>query len=116
MWPDKPLDFVILPNDAEGLHYGLFHSGQMVSVISMFVDGEQAQFRKFATDVAYQGKGYGSQLLNYLIEVAENLGIKTLICDARVTAISFYEKFGMYINSGVFQKSGKDYVRMRLDM
>lgn len=106
----------MLPNDVDGLHYGLFDAGRLVSVISMFIDGEQAQFRKFATDIAYQGKGFGSQLLNFLIITAKDLGIKELSCDARVTAISFYEKFGMQINSSIFQKSGKDYVRMRLEI
>lgn len=114
MWPDKPLDFVILPNDADGLHYGLFENGQLVSVISMFVKGDKAQFRKFATDAAYQGKGYGSQLLVYLIDTSRDLNIKELNCDARITAISFYKRFGMEIDSEVFQKSGKDYIRMSL--
>jgi len=114
MWPDKPIDFVILPNDEEGLHYGLFENGQLVSVISMFVRGEQAQFRKFATDTAYQSKGYGSRLLVYLIETSRDLNIKELNCDARITAISFYKRFGMEIDSEVFQKSGKDFIRMSL--
>jgi GNAT superfamily N-acetyltransferase len=114
MWPDKPLDFVILPNDADGLHYGLFENGQLISVISMFIKGEQAQFRKFATAKAYQGKGFGSKLLMYLINKAKDLGIRELNCDARITATGFYEKFGMKVDSGIFQKSGKDYVRMSL--
>lgn len=114
MWADKPLDFVKLPNDAQGLHYGLFEDSKLVSVISMFANGEQAQFRKFATDMSRQGKGYGSRLLNFMIDEAKKQGIKELICDARVTAIGFYEKFGMQIDSEVFQKSGKDYVRMSL--
>ncbi|GAB3514321.1 GNAT family N-acetyltransferase [Emticicia fontis] len=114
MWPDKPFDFVILPNDSEGLHYGLFENQQLVSVISLFVKGEQAQFRKFATDITHQGKGYGSKLLVFLIDSAKDLGIRELMCDARVTATGFYEKFGMKIDSEVFQKSGKDYVRMNL--
>ncbi len=104
----------MLPNDADGLHYGLFDSGQLVSVISMFVSDKHAQFRKFATDNAYQGKGFGSQLLGFLIDTAKGLNIKELACDARITAIGFYEKFGMKVNSEVFQKSGKDYVRMSL--
>lgn len=116
MWPEKPLDFVILPNDADGLHYGLFENGQLISVISLFVKGEQAQFRKFATDTTCQGKGYGSQLLAFLIKTAKDLGIKELTCDARVTAIGFYERFGMKVDSEIFQKSGKDYVRMGFNL
>lgn len=104
----------MLPNDAQGLHYGLFEDSKLVSVISMFINGEQAQFRKFATDMSRQGKGYGSQLLRFLIDEARKKEVKELYCDARVTATGFYEKFGMQIDSDVFQKSGKDYVRMSL--
>lgn len=34
MWPNKPLDFVVLPIDEEGIHYGLFENKILVSVIS----------------------------------------------------------------------------------
>ncbi|WP_229236227.1 GNAT family N-acetyltransferase [Emticicia sp. TH156] len=116
MWPDQHPDFVVLPNDAEGLHYGLLEDGKLVSVVSLFRDGHQAQFRKFATDTAMQGRGYGTQLLQYMIEQALAMGIKELWCDARVTAIGFYERFGMKADSAVFQKNGKDYVCMGLDL
>lgn len=109
-------DFVVLPNDAQGLHYGLFEEGKLVSVISLFIDGGQAQFRKFATDTAVQGRGYGTLLLQWMIEQAQRMGIKELWCDARVSAIGFYERFGMQIDSAIFQKNDKDYVRMRLNL
>lgn len=34
----------------------------------MLQDDERAQFRKFATLQQEQGKGYGSQMLNYTIQ------------------------------------------------
>ena len=65
MWPDQPLDYVILPQDEEGLHYGLFKEDKLISVISLFINQEEAQFRKFATATEAQGKGYGSALLHH---------------------------------------------------
>ena len=115
MWPNKPLDFVVLPNDEEGLHFGLFEKEMLVSVVSLFINGKEGQFRKFATDNYFQGRGYGTKLLNHLICEAKKLNIKSLKCNARVTAIEFYQRFGMKATSDIIRKNGKDYVMMELD-
>ncbi len=49
MWPDQPLDFVKLENDDTAIHLGLYVHNQLVSVISLFITDNEAQFRKFAT-------------------------------------------------------------------
>lgn len=115
MWPNKPIDFVVLPNDEKGLHFGLFEKDILVSVVSLFVDGKEGQFRKFATDDYFQGRGYGTKLLNHLIVDAKKLNIKSLKCNARTTAIGFYQRFGMKVASDTVRKNGKDYVMMELD-
>lgn len=115
MWPNKPLDFVVLPNDEEGLHFGLFEKEMLVSVISLFINGNEGQFRKFATDSYFQGRGYGTRLLNHLIAEAKKLNIRILRCNARMTAIEFYQRFGMKVASDIIRKNGKDYVMMELD-
>ena len=115
MWPNKPLDFVVLPNDEEGLHFGLFEKEMLVSVISLFIESQDGQFRKFATDNYYQGKGFGTKLLNHLISEAKKRNIKNLRCNARMTAIEFYQRFGMNVASDIIRKNGKDYVLMELD-
>lgn len=114
MWPNKPLEFVILPNDEYGFHYGLFEKERLVSVISLFKIGNEGQFRKFATDKDFQRKGYGSKLLEHLINEAKLLNISYLFCSARTTAIVFYEKFGMKLASDIIRKNGKDYVKMEI--
>lgn len=115
MWPSKPLEFVILDNDDEGLHYGLFQKELLVSVISLFMNGEEGQFRKFATDDYFQGRGYGTKLLEHLISEAKRKNLKRLKCNARITAIEFYQRFGMKVASDIIRKNGKDYVVMELD-
>ncbi|MEM8899159.1 MAG: GNAT family N-acetyltransferase [Bacteroidota bacterium] len=84
MWPDKPLNYIKLPNDALGLHYGLFLQDKLVSVISLFQEGSSAQFRKFATLTACQGKGYGTPLLRHIMEWAENEQLDKIWCNARI--------------------------------
>lgn len=110
MWPDKDLDFVKLPDDPAGLHYGLYSDGHPVSVISLFLDGNRAQFRKFATLPHEQGKGYGSRLLEFTMDQAGRLGAETIWCNARKHKIGFYTKFGLRETDRAFNKEGVEYV------
>lgn len=114
LWPDQPLGYVKIPNDDEGLHFGCFVEGKLVSIISGFMDQEDksAQFRKFATLHEYQGKGYGSQLLSHLMDELISLGSTRIWCNARVNATALYERFGMYSTGYYYTKLGHDYVVM----
>ncbi len=112
MWPTKPLDYVKLPNDDKGLHYGLFLDDTLISIVSLFIKDEEAQFRKFATLENYQGKGYGSLLLNEIIQVAGKKSLKRIWCNARTNKMDYYKKFGMVVTDSTFRKGGLDYVIM----
>jgi predicted GNAT family N-acyltransferase len=112
MWPDKPLDYVRLKEDDQGLHYGLYEENELVSVVSLFIQGEAAQFRKFATSTDRQGKGHGSRLLTFVMAEAQKYGVCSIWCNARVDKAAFYEKFGLEKTGKHFTKGGKDYVIM----
>jgi GNAT superfamily N-acetyltransferase len=116
LWPDKPLDYVKLDNDADGYHYGAFQDDRLVAVISLFVEGEEARFRKFATDPAYQRQGIGSALLHYVIAEARRLGARHLWCDARQDSAPFYARFGLLPEGPEFFKGPIAYVRMGLKL
>ena len=112
MWPDEPFDYIKLPTDNKGTHFGLWANGKLVSVVSLFIEEEIGQFRKFATLVTEQGKGYGSQLLHHLIETAKSKNVKCIWCNARTNKIIYYAKFGMKATNKKFVKNGVEYVVM----
>lgn len=114
MWPHKDTSFVVLPEDADGKHFGLFVGDKLVSVISLFTTGKECQFRKFATLDDEQGKGYGSQLFSFLIDFVKNMECDVLWCNARFDKRSFYEKYGMKTSGETFMKEGITYIRMEL--
>jgi predicted GNAT family N-acyltransferase len=61
------------------------------------------QLRGMATAQNYQGKGIGAQLVNKVIETVQEKEPKPLIwCNARETAVGFYEKLGWKIDSERF--------------
>ena len=112
LWPDKPLAYVHIPEDEHGLHFGAFRAGELVSVVSLFVTGAEARFRKFATHPDQQGRGIGSALLRHLMQEAARLGARRLWCDARADAADFYRKFDFTAEGETFYKGPVPYVRM----
>jgi GNAT superfamily N-acetyltransferase len=114
LWPDKPLGYVMLEEDAEGQHFGAFRDADLVAVISLFVENGVARFRKFATRPDCQRQGVGTQLLNQVIEEARKLGAHILWCDARLSAADFYQRFGMEPEGDVFYKGPIPYSKYAL--
>ncbi|MNO12372.1 N-acetylglutamate synthase [compost metagenome] len=113
MWPDRELDYVKLEDDDHGMHYGLFGEEQLISVISLFIGGNEAQFRKFATRKEQQGQGYGSRLLQHVLDEAERIGVNRIFCNARSNKVAFYKKFGLIeVDGTAFSKGGKEYIIM----
>ncbi len=73
MYPDWPLDQVTLPHDADGIHFGLYDGNRQVTVVSLFIDGASAQFRKLATAKDQQGKGFGKIMMSHRKRYAGNV-------------------------------------------
>jgi len=116
LWPDKPLDYVKVEDDAAGYHFGAFDDKELIAVISLFITGQESRFRKFATHPDYQRKGVGSLLLNQVIAEARRLGAAVLWCDARLDAADFYRRFGMEAVSEVFYKGPIPYAKFSLTL
>ena len=111
LWPDKPFDYVKVENDEEGHHFGAFRGEDLVAVISLFVNGYESRFRKFAARPDCQRQGIGTLLLNHVMDEAKRQGATTLWCDARLDAADFYRRFGMEAISEVFYKGPIPYAK-----
>ena len=112
MWPDQPFDFVKVDEDRDGFHYGVFAGNELVSVVSLFVKDGKAQFRKFATETVYQGKGYGTFLMKYLLEEVDRLKVSSVWCNARLEKAGYYERFGLKKTPKTYVKGGIEFVVM----
>ena len=117
LWPDKPLAYVQLPDDNAGQHFGAFVAGELRAVISLFITSAgEARFRKFATDLAWQGRGLGTALLRHTMQVARAQGAHTLWCDARQNTLPFYARFGLAPEGDVFYKADIPYLRLQCSL
>ncbi|WP_221932513.1 GNAT family N-acetyltransferase [Carboxylicivirga sp. M1479] len=112
MWPHQTIDYVRVANDQTGKHFGLFLNNTMVSVISLFIVGKEAQFRKFATLKEYQGKGYGTRLLQEVLTIVKQHQLDRLWCNARIEKCEYYARFGMQLTDKKFVKGVIEYVIM----
>lgn len=112
MWPDQSPEFVVLPEDESGTHFGLFVSDKLVAVVSLFIKGDEGQFRKLATMFDAQNKGYASMLIRHLISFAKSKGVRLLWCNARMEKTSFYQRFGFECTGLPSEKHGQAYIRM----
>ena len=113
MYPKETLEFVRLEDDAIGTHLGLYQDDRLLSVISLFERDGVVQFRKFATITNEQGKGYGTRLLQYVMDWAIKNEKKIIWCNARLSATSLYEKFGMRQTGNSWEKYGIEFIKMQ---
>ena len=114
LYPDLPIEAIKLPEDDLGIHLGLFYQNKLATVVSLFEDNNELQFRKLATDKKYQKLGLGSKMINYVLNYAKEKHIEKVWCNARLSATGFYEKLGFVKTDEVFSKGGIDYVIMEI--
>lgn len=107
----KPLAECLFPTDqVEGIfHLGFYVDQEIATIASFFPnnykDNQQIgyQLRGMATDDQYLGKGYGKQLVQFAVEYIRKTNAQYIWCNARTSAVKFYEKLGFEIISEVFE-------------
>ena len=115
MYPDKEIIDMELPEDWDGIHFGLYYQYELTGVVSLFMNGNSAQFRKMAVLPSEQGKGFGLQLLKYLIDYCKQQNMKNLWCNARVSAVGFYKKIGFQTVGEPYERNQLQYVKMEFN-
>ncbi|MFM2484634.1 GNAT family N-acetyltransferase [Celerinatantimonas yamalensis] len=116
LWPQLSCDACKLDDDERGCHWGVYIEQQLVSVASVFIDGDSARLRKFATLATYQRQGIGSALLGHIMMALRQQSIDYFWCDARASACEFYQRFGLTVQSEPFYKSTIPYFKMGITL
>lgn len=116
LWPDRPLEAQGVEGDETALHLGALKGDGVIGVASFFRDGPRVRLRKLAVAPAHQGQGIGAALLRAGAARLRADGCTALWCDARVTALGFYERLGFAVTGPIFHKSGVAYRVATLDL
>ncbi|MBS1731323.1 MAG: GNAT family N-acetyltransferase [Bacteroidetes bacterium] len=105
-----PYDLLLLSDDTKEAINKNLNKGELyiakkndeiiASFILKIIEKETIEIKNIAVTEKLQGKGYGTKLLNFIIDSSENRGFKKLIvgtCDQCNKEISFYKKAGFVI-------------------
>lgn len=114
LWPSKPPEYCHVDGDVNGLHFGFFIGETIICVASVYLDQNEARLRKFATDANYQNQGVGSKMLAHIIDDLKSTNTGLFWCDARESAVGFYERFDMHKASDRFYKADVAYFKMEI--
>ena len=112
LYPDQEFGKAILEDDDDGMHLGLFYDNKLICVVSLFRKEDAMHLRKFATLEEYQSRGFGSELLGYLIDIAKGENYNRIWCNSSKNASGFYAKFGFVETEKNYHKDGHDFVIM----
>jgi predicted GNAT family N-acyltransferase len=112
MYPNEPFESIKLPDDFEGIHFGLFKNGRLVTVVSLFNRNNEVQFRKLATEISEQQNGYASKILDFIFDYATNIQATKIWCNAREKKAYFYEKLGLQKTERTYFQTGIKFVIM----
>ena len=104
----------MVPSDATAFHFGAYQDGTLIATGSLFREGASRQLRKLATLPQYQNAGHGTALIRHLIAHAKAENTDRIWCDARVSAVGFYEKVDFHSFGPIFKKKGRPYQRMQI--
>ncbi|WP_461537054.1 GNAT family N-acetyltransferase [Spongorhabdus nitratireducens] len=116
LWPEKAPEFCHVEGDKDAWHFGAFHAGRLVSVASVYPDGDSARLRKFATATGLQGQGIGTRMVEHILSELKRNGFSRFWCDARESAMGFYQRFGMKPYGERFYKSDVPYFKMSVPL
>ena len=114
LWPNKKIEYCYVEGDQTAWHYGVFELEKLVSVASIFPENKSARLRKFATAENYQGQGIGTAVIKHIISELKSKEVTEFWCDARESAIGFYERFEMRVEGEKFFKGHIPYFKMSL--
>ena len=113
--PNQPLSACYYPQDGAAKHFGIFEGDLLVSLVTAHPEDYKLfsstgpghwRIRGMATEPEFQGKGYGSGVLEGLLKWGQAEKVPLIWCNARERAIPFYLKHGFTIESELFEIEG----------
>lgn len=99
--------------DAE--HVLAFRGEEAVGTGRLVPNGRTAKIGRFAVVPSARGRGVGALLVRHCIDMARGR-FDTLILDAQLPVIGFYERFGFVAEGPVFDDAGIAHRRMRISL
>lgn len=110
--PNRPASASLFPGDdaPSTRHLGAVQAGKIFGIASLFRAGMEdfpgrpaIQLRGMVTAPEFRGAGLGRALVFVCIDFARDNGAEILWCNARTSALGFYQKVNFEIVGGEFE-------------
>ncbi len=103
--PHQPIEELAGHEPVGAVAFGAFDHDELVAVGLIGPDGEPGDWRVrgMATRSHARGLGAGTQILDALVQHATAHGARRIWCNARVRALTLYQRAGFVIASDVFE-------------
>ncbi len=96
-----------LAKDVADTHLGLFINDEIIACLTLTAcENNRMKMRQVAVNPVFQGKGFGKKLAEASERYAIENGREVMFCNARKTAVPFYESMGYKIVSKEFTEVG----------
>lgn len=113
LWQHKQsVDDCVLETDAhqDSFHVAVRYQSKIISVGSFFPQMHQHfsmqyqyRLRAMATLPDFNGKGSGRLLIEYALQILRERNANLLWCDARLTAVGFYQRIGFSLKDEIYE-------------
>lgn len=98
--------------DPDTWHFAAFEGSEIVGIVTVYPAAppehsplmDAWQFRGMATSPEVRGLGVGKALIRKCVETSQDAKAPLLWCDARISAMGFYEKLGFEKIGSPFEK------------
>ena len=122
--PHQSIDECKYHGDRDSLtrHFGTYVESKLVGIVSIYKsplnhihDKDCWQIRAMAMDVSVRKKGYANEILKKAEAYALENGAKYIWCNARVSALGFYEKnnYALYGKEFYVEDIGQHYIMIK---
>ena len=102
--------------DDDALHLVAFADGELVGTCRLLPDGDRVKLGRMVVRATARGQGIAGLLLAEADARARDLGARTIVLGAQLTATGVYERAGYVAYGDVFDDAGIDHVMMRKDL
>ena len=109
----RSLEFEQTKTDPTDWHLGALHQARLVGIVSLMpLDRHTIRMRQMAVSTHFRGLGIGYGLVKQAEGLTYKKGFRTIILDARETAMPFYHKLAYETAKGPFTKTGIPHYQM----
>lgn len=77
--------------------------------------GKKAKLERIALLKKYRGKGFGKNIVNYLIKYCKKKDIKVVYMNSQYYLMNYYKKFGFKTRGKSFMEAGIKHIEMYLN-